>query len=179
MSWRRGADALLWLWRWLVVPTEMLTKEEHRPEKTPPVPTAAKKEDGRGCGAARPARTGCHWPHGSVRWLPCRAGCCRRGRGGHRRRDRCSRGGRASRPHPRLLRTGRSRTRRLQRSSRSIERIPELMAEQGIPGLAVTLMSSGLVDPGLRPARRRGFRSGERRRSSASSRCRSCSRRRW
>src|SRR5215207_1158822 len=76
MSWRRGSETLAVALgeRRLLVPTEMLTNEDHRPEKTPPVPTAAKKEDK--AGAVARSSTGAYrlphwlrWPHRSVRWL--------------------------------------------------------------------------------------------------------------
>jgi CubicO group peptidase (beta-lactamase class C family) len=130
------------------VPTEMLTKEEHQPEKTPPVPTAAKKED-KDEAAAR-SSTGAHrlphwlhWPHRSVRWLlvglvvavavPVSV-------------DRTVFSGGTSIPtRPSVVPVDATQRDFADEAAATVvakyrQRIPELMAEQGIPGLAVALV---------------------------------------
>ena len=130
------------------MPTEMLTKEEHPPGKSPPVPAAPKKEDT--AGAAARSSTGAHrlphwvhWPHGSVLWLlvglVVAAAVAVTV-------DRTVFSGGTEIPTTSSLAPVDSTHRGLADDAAATvvakyrERIPELMAEQGIPGLAVALV---------------------------------------
>lgn len=131
--------------RWLLVPTEMLTQEEHPPGKPPSLPTAPRKEDKVGAAAgsstgAQPLPHRVHWPHGLVLWLLVglvvaaavavtvdRTGFS----GGTHTRTTSSLA-----PDPALADDAAATVIATYR-----ERIPELMAEEGIPGLAVALVN--------------------------------------
>jgi CubicO group peptidase (beta-lactamase class C family) len=126
------------------VPTEMLTKDEHPSKKTPPVSTALKTEDkggaaARGSPGAQRLPHRLQSPHGPVLWLlvglvVAAAVAVTVGRtvfsgGTHT-------GTTSSLAPDRALPDAAAGT----VIARYRERIPELMAEQGIPGLAVALV---------------------------------------
>ena len=129
------------------MPTEMLTKEERPPGKTPPVSTAARKEDK--AGAAARSSTGAQsrphwvrWPHGSVLWLlvglVVAAAVAVTV-------DRTVFSGGTDIPTTSSIAPVDSTHRVADDAAATVvakyrERIPELMAEQGIPGLAVALV---------------------------------------
>ena len=126
------------------MPLEMLTQGEHAPGKAPPVSTAPRKEGevgaaARGSPGAQRLPHWLHWPHGSVLWLlvglvVAAAVAVTVDRtvfsgGTHTRTT-------SSLAPDRALADDAAAT----VIARYRERIPELMAEQGIPGLAVALV---------------------------------------
>ena len=130
------------------MPTEMLTKEEHPPGKTPPVPTAAKKEDKAGAAArsstgAQPLPHWLHWPHRSVLWLlvglvvaaAVAVTVDRTVFSGGTDIPTTSSIAPVDSTHGVVADDAAATV-----VARYRERIPELMAEQGIPGLAVALV---------------------------------------
>jgi len=126
----------------------MLTNEDHRPEKTPPVPTAAKKEDK--AGAVARSSTGAYrlphwlrWPHRSVRWLL--VGLVVAAAVAVTVDRTVFSGGTSIPTTPSIAPVDPTHRGLADDAAATVvakhrERIPELMAEQGIPGLAVALV---------------------------------------